>query len=156
MAEEVVVSRKPQNIASVLVAGLLWGVLWAFRLQWSSAEESLWITFLYILCVLPTILFLFGHKLRSPFMPIWGLGYFLLFGMPMLSDDQQVVLGFMNRPKEDLKFYDYVPHVTPEELAFRLSLHLANWISLSRKYMCTIPHQLAIVLAVILGAGRAR
>ena len=45
------------------------------------------LSLLFILCTLPGLLFLGGHRLRIPVMPLWGVGYFALFGMPFLSQE---------------------------------------------------------------------
>ncbi len=79
---------------TLLLVGAVWVLLWVLRLQWASPTEVLWTTLLYLLCSLPTVIYVAGHKFRIPFMPMWGLGYFMLFGMPMISQEGQMALGF--------------------------------------------------------------
>lgn len=80
-------------LAAAVIFGLIWLFIWSTKLQWASTGESSLTTVLYALCVLPTILFIAGHRFRIPLMPMWGLGYFSMFGMPMLVQDKLMEFG---------------------------------------------------------------
>jgi len=71
-----------------LGTAMAFAVAWLFvasNLSQSSGEELFWLTLLYTLCCLPTVLFTAGHRFSIPLMPMWGLGYFSMFGMPLLN-----------------------------------------------------------------------
>ncbi|MBI3615724.1 MAG: hypothetical protein HY211_04310 [Candidatus Omnitrophica bacterium] len=72
-----------------------WIALSAVSLHRLPAGEFFWLTLLYISCSLPTVLFAGGHPFRIPLMPMWGLVYFVMFGMPMLSEDFLNGLDFL-------------------------------------------------------------
>ena len=81
---------------SILHRAILFSFLlllaWLFFLKyirWASFDELVWLTLLFIVCGLPGILFIGGHRLRVPVMPLWGAGYFLLFGMPFLGKAEE-------------------------------------------------------------------
>ncbi len=87
---------KAVRVASTIgILCIAWLILWRMKLRWSSAEEFLWVTILYTLCSIPSVLFSAGHKSRIPFMPMWGLAYFMMFGVPMLSEEEQLHLSFV-------------------------------------------------------------
>ena len=75
-----------------MAAGFLFSG-WVFvlnsKLAWLSGGEQFLLTLLFILCVLPGLFFLGGHRLRIPVMPLWGVGYFALFGMPFLKSERE-------------------------------------------------------------------
>lgn len=79
----------PHGIRRALVVGIAallgWGMLVLPRLSWASPSELWGVTALFILCGLPTVLFVAGHPCRIPFMPAWGLLYFMMFGSGMLN-----------------------------------------------------------------------
>lgn len=66
---------------------LFWIFAWIFLLRTASFEEKIWVTLLFIFCAFPSVLYIAGQKFRVPLMPMWGIGYFAMFGMPMLSMD---------------------------------------------------------------------
>lgn len=75
------------------------GAIWFYlsnSLHGSTAEEILWLFLLYVLCCLPAVLFIAGHRLRIPVMPLWGAGYFMLFGMPFFGKGPQETLFSMS------------------------------------------------------------
>ena len=61
-------------------------------ITWLTSAEIFWLSLLFIICCLPAVLFIGGHRLRIPIMPMWGAGYFMLFGMPFFSKDDQGLL----------------------------------------------------------------
>src|SRR3989338_283562 len=67
---------------------VVWAVAVMPRLQGMSGEEQTWTFILYGLCCTPTLLFLGGHHARIPFMPFWGMGYFLTFSPTTLTREQ--------------------------------------------------------------------
>ncbi len=78
---------------SVLAAA--WIILYVTKFRWASAEEAHWTALLYVLCCIPTVAFVAGHKFRIPLMPMWGLGYFMLFGVPLLGEAELGVFGWI-------------------------------------------------------------
>lgn len=84
------ISALHRTIAASVALLLVWLFLLNTKLQWLKADEQLLLTLLYICCVLPGVLFIGGHRLRVPVMPLWGIGYFALFGMPMISGAEEL------------------------------------------------------------------
>ncbi len=84
--------RSPINrtLAVCVPLVLSWIYLLNGKLQWLKAEEQLLLTLLFGLCILPGMLFFAGHRLRIPVMPLWGIGYFALFGMPILGNGTEL------------------------------------------------------------------
>ncbi len=70
---------------AVLSLLAVWAGVRCFRLQWLSMEEFFWASMLYAICCLPSVQLIAGRESRIPLMPMWGIGYFSLFGMPLLS-----------------------------------------------------------------------
>lgn len=80
----------------VLLAIIGWFALTVSGLQWQSPAPYAWTACLYFLCWLPTFLFIGGHPIRIPLMPMWGLGYFMMFGIPMFSEGGQFGLQMIH------------------------------------------------------------
>jgi len=92
------IERKTGPVLStifVLIVG--WFVARFTRFQWVSSSELYWIAIFYFLCCIPTIVFVAGHKFRIPLMPMWGLGYFMLFGVPLLGENELNTFSWMTR-----------------------------------------------------------
>ncbi len=78
---------------------LFWAFLTMTKLQWASLPEQLWTTALFAICCLPLILYFYHPHFQIPLVPMWGFGYFTMFGMPMLSAEESWV-DFSLIPKE--------------------------------------------------------
>lgn len=83
-----------RSLAAAAAFLLLWLLFLQPMLEWAAPQERFWTGLLYALCAFPVVHFLGSARIRIPLMPMWGLGYFMMFGMPM----------FTSRPKETLFF----------------------------------------------------
>jgi len=67
----------------------LWWVIRTTKLTALRPEEIFWVFLLYLLCTLPTLIYVAQSAGRLPIMPMWGLGYFMMFGMPLVSEEER-------------------------------------------------------------------
>ena len=86
-----------RTIALGFVLCFFWTLVWFFTLRWANLEEKLWVTILFSICVFPSLAYVGGHKFRVPLMPMWGIGYFAMFGMPVITMDRAQSISLYNQ-----------------------------------------------------------
>lgn len=86
----------------VLILFILWVFVWFTSLHWASSLEKFWTTLLFFVCAFPSVAYVGGHRFHIPLLPMWGLGYFAMFGMPVLTMERSASVNLYNQTQNSV------------------------------------------------------